>query len=298
MSFYVPPATVLESFAVYPLPKNLEEQMIEVGVWKSGCPVGIDRLRLVRFIHYDFSREKKQGEIVVLDAVANQVMEIFKKLFYYEFPIAQAKTIELYKGLDKPSMAANNTSAFNYRPIAGKTFLSIHSYGLAIDVNPIQNPCLAPQPIEDAEEVFISVQPAEGQNYLNRLNVRPGMVEQILDETTKMRVVELFQQHGFHVWGGKWNDPVDWQHFQPSRAAAEWLAFMSPEDAEALFKIYTNKPNLLNNAEVRNFDFKSLYEKDRAKFMETLQDMDFWDKTAQEAYDVISKNIKKTKEKY
>lgn len=275
------------SFEVRPLPKELEEQMIEVGVWKSGCPVSIDRLRLVRFIHYDFSYMQQQGEMVVLEVVAARVLEIFKALFQYRFPIAQAKTIEKYKGLDKPSMAANNTSAFNYRPIAGKTLLSIHSYGLAIDINPIQNPCLVQQTIVNDEEILIPVQPAAGQAYLNRTKVRPGMAEQVLDETTRMRVVELFRQHGFHVWGGNWNDPVDWQHFQPSRATAEWLAFMSPADASALYELYIEHPDLLNNLELRNFDFKSLYEKDRLKFMQTLQFPAFWRKSPQEAYDSL-----------
>lgn len=286
--FYVASQRISESFAVYPLPKELEEQMVEVGVWKSNCPVDIKRLRLVKFIHYDFSHEEKQGEIVVLEAVAKKVMEVFQQLFYYKFPIAQAKTIEKYKGLDKFSMAANNTSAFNFRPIAGKTLLSIHSYGLAIDINPVQNPCLEQKTIENEEEVFVSVQPADGQEYLNRTNVRPGMAEQILNETTAMRVVELFQQHGFHVWGGKWNNPIDWQHFQPSRATAEWLAFMSPEDAQVLFELYTEKPDLLNNATVLDFDFKSLYEKDPLKFMRAIEDKSFWEKTPLEAYESIS----------
>lgn len=279
--------TMSASFAVLPLPEQLTERMLEVGVWKSGCPVEIDRLRLVRFIHYDFSHEQQQGEIVVLEVVAARVLEIFRVLFQHQFPIAQSRTIEQYGGLDKPSMAANNSSAFNHRAIAGKTLPSIHSYGLAIDINPIQNPCLVQQPIINDEEVFISVQPAAGQAYLNRTKVRPGMAEQVLNEATKMRVVELFQQNGFHVWGGNWNDPVDWQHFQPSRATAEWLAFMSPEDATVLFELYIKKPDLLNNLEVRNFDFKNLYEKESFKFMQTIRDPIFWEKSPKEAYESL-----------
>lgn len=279
---------VSKSFAVYPLPEPLKERMIETAIWKAGCPVELDRLRLVRFMHYDFSGEQKEGEIVVLDAVATRVLEIFKELFDYKFPIAQAKTIDQYGGQDKASMAANNTSAFNYRPIAGKTFLSIHSYGLAIDINPIQNPCLAPQEnITNEEEVLIPCQPAKGQAYLNRTKVRPGMAEQVLNETSKMRVVELFQHHGFHVWGGNWNDPVDWQHFQPSRAAAEWLAFMSPENAEVLFELYIKKPDLLNNSETRDYEFKSLYENNTVKFMQALKDPSFWEKSPPLAYESL-----------
>lgn len=270
------------------LPIELKTQMIEIGTWKPNCPVEIDRLRLIKFIHYNFSGEQQQGEIVVLDAVAARVASVFETLYRHKFPIAQAKTIEHYKGIDKPSMAANNTSAFNYRPIAGKTFLSVHSYGVAIDVNPIQNPCIEPQAIFDPEEIHLPVQPAAGQAYLNRTNIRPGMVEQSLDTATGLRVVELFKENGFYVWGGTWNDPIDWQHFQPSRAAAEWLAFMTPEDASLLFELYIAHPTLLNNPKVRDFDFKILYEKNRLQFMQALQAPNFWKMLPEEAYNSLN----------
>ncbi len=110
------------------------------------------------------------------------------------------------------------------------------------------------------------------------------MAEQCLDTTIGLRVVELFKQNGFHVWGGNWNDPVDWQHFQPSRAAAEWLAFMSPEDATLLYELYIENPNLLNNPKVREFDFKDIYKVDRSHFMLTIQNVDFWGMLPEEAY--------------
>lgn len=272
------------SFEVQPLPDELKSRMIEHNIWKPDCPIHIDRLRLVHFTHYTFAHQQQTGQIVVLEAVAERVMAVFKTLYKYEFPISQAKTIDEYRGQDKLSMAANNTSAFNYRPIAGKTLLSVHSYGVAVDINPEQNPCLEPQPIIEKDEALITVQPALGQVYLNRTNIRSGMVEQILDTSTGMRVVELFQENGFYVWGGKWNDPVDWQHFQPSRAAAEWLAFMSPKDAAELFELYITIPTLLNDLAVRNFDFKSLYEKDPQRFMQTMYAQKIMEKSPQEAY--------------
>lgn len=266
------------------IPNELKNQMVEAGTWKLGCPVDISRLRLIKFPHYDFSGVLQEGNMVVLDAVAARVALIFETLYQYKFAIAQAKTIEHYQGQDKASMAANNSSAFNYRPIANKTLLSVHSYGVAIDLNPIQNPCIAPQTIIDSEEVLVSVQPAKGQEYLNRTKIRPGMVEQNLDETIGLTVVQLFKQNGFCVWGGTWNDPIDWQHFQPSRVIAEWLAFMSPEDAEVLFELYISRPALLNNPKVRDFNFKTLYEKDPSYFMQTIQKPEFWNLLPEEAF--------------
>jgi len=275
--------TLSAAYEISTLSTELKTQMIDIGTWKSDCPVDMDRLRLVRFMHYNFSGEQQTGEIVVLEAVASRVAAIFETLYQHRFPIAQAKTIEHYAGNDKPSMAANNTSGFNYRPIANKTLLSVHSYGVAIDVNPIQNPCMEPQTISDPEEVKIPIQPASGQAYLNRTNIRAGMVEQKL-EASGLTVVELFKQNGFYVWGGGWNDPVDWQHFQPSRATAEWLAFMSPEDATLLFEYYIAHPALLNNPKVREFDFGTLYEKNRSKFMQALQSPNFWEMPPEMAY--------------
>jgi hypothetical protein len=48
--------------------------------------------------------------------------------------------VDVYSGDDDRSMAANNTSAFNCRKVAGTSKWSEHAYGRAIDVNPVQNP--------------------------------------------------------------------------------------------------------------------------------------------------------------
>jgi len=60
------------SFEVQPLPNELKSRMIEVGIWKPGCPVEIDRLRLVQFIHYDFLGKQQQGQIVVLELLQKE----------------------------------------------------------------------------------------------------------------------------------------------------------------------------------------------------------------------------------
>ena len=272
---------------ISPLPLEFKAQMIEMGTWKPGCPIGMERLRLVKFSYRDFSDNEREGEIVVLDAVAERVAHIFRVLYQHHFPIAQAKTIEHYQGSDKRSMAANNTSAFNFRPIAGKTLLSVHSYGVAIDVNPVQNPCIEQQTVSHPEEIYLPVQPAEGQAYLNRTKLRLGMVEKELDEVSGLNVVKVFVQNGFYVWGGNWDNPIDWQHFQPSRATAEWLAFMEPEDASLLFELYIAQPTLLNHPDVRDFDFQALYEKNREQFMSILQTPGFLGKSPEDAYQAL-----------
>ena len=109
-----------------------------------------------------------------------------------------------FNGSDELSMAANNSSCFNFRPIAGTKTLSMHSYGLAIDINPVQNPFIV---IKDRFQKVI-VHPKQATEFLNRHNQRSGMVEPI---------VGILKKYGFSQWGGVWNNPIDYHHFQVSR---------------------------------------------------------------------------------
>jgi hypothetical protein len=238
------------------------QEMKEKKTWQENCPVSLDRLRCVTFAYYDFEgTEHSSGEIVVLDAVAKRTLLIFKQLHSIRFPIAKAYRIEHYKGNDEVSMADNNTSCFNCREITGGGLPSIHSYGLAIDVNPIQNPFLSIEQSEDVLRCPLTVMPAAGKEYLNRTNIRPGMAETI---------VNVFKKNGFRVWGGNWNTPIDWQHFQTPRALAKLLAIMVPEDAEILFEVYVQNPNKFNFDNSQDDTLINHYKGDSKKFMERL----------------------------
>lgn len=198
------------------------------GVIGSGAPVACERLAIVRFPYVDFfGVHHDDGQIMVLAAVAPEVRELFLQLHQRRFPLARARPIEHYRGDDNASMQDNNTVAFNHRPITGGGPPSLHAYGLAIDINPLQNPYL-----QVTEAGVARVSPPSGSAYLNRLAhrpgkpARPGMAEQ---------VVRLFAEQGFTVWGGYWDSPVDYQHFQFSRAMAERLAALPEAQARALY---------------------------------------------------------------
>ncbi len=171
---------------------------------KPECPLTSDRLRLLDIEHFDFNGDILDGKLIVLDRIAVKVLSIFKELKAARFPIHQVKLIEHYNGNDDESMAANNSSAFNFRNIANSDRLSMHSYGLAIDINPAQNPYLT---IE--ENGIVKVHPSAGVEFLNRSNIRPGMLEP---------VIHIFEKYGFTVWGGKWNNPIDYHHFEVPRS--------------------------------------------------------------------------------
>ncbi|MFN7662596.1 MAG: M15 family metallopeptidase [Alphaproteobacteria bacterium] len=243
------------SFSIKLLSQEYKEKLIKEGLWKSNCPVSLDRLREVHVTHYDFQGHLQKGCMVVLEAVAPFVMTIFQDLFQENFPVHKIVPIDVYKGDDDASMADNNSSAFNYRPIAGKTILSIHSYGLAIDINPVQNPYMGNSFINEQKQCgAIEVWPTAGLEYINRRHLRPGMVESIVD---------TFYKYGFRDWGGDWKDLMDYHHFQTPRFLADLLAHMTPDDADDFFEWYVENPQVV-------LDEKNIledYKKDSNAFM-------------------------------
>jgi hypothetical protein len=65
---------------------------------------------------------------------------VFGLLFAARFPIRQMRVVDDFAGDDERSMLADNTSAFNCRLVPATTAWSQHAYGLAVDINPFENP--------------------------------------------------------------------------------------------------------------------------------------------------------------
>ena len=107
-----------------------------------------------------------------------------------------------YGGDDDASMAANNTSCFNYRVIAGSTTLSYHAQGLAIDINPRYNPY-----VTFAADGSAQISPENGVPYADREMFFPMKIDR------NDLCYQLFTAHGFE-WGGDWDTPLDYQHFE------------------------------------------------------------------------------------
>jgi hypothetical protein len=196
-------------------------------VLRSRSRIPCDRLRLVKFGYIGFDGEQHgDGEVVVLDAVAVNVARIFAALRDRKFPIAKARLMNHYEGNDDVSMADNNTSAFNDRNISGGNQISLHALGLAIDINPVQNPYVT------RSGNLLRFLPVAGVEYANRLSSRPrkqarqGMAESIVD---------LLAEDGFLIWGGYWDNPIDYQHFEVDRRLANRLVEATPAEAEKMF---------------------------------------------------------------
>jgi hypothetical protein len=167
--------------------------------WRPGCPVPPGELRAIHLSYVGFDGRAYTGEIIVNASVVHQVIEVFSLLYRARFPISRMEPVDVFRGSDPRSTAADNTSGFNcrYAVAAGPPLWSMHAYGLAIDVNTIQNPYLEPG---------TGVQPPAGAAYLDRSDIRPGMAY------SGGVLVSAFSSAGWG-WGGNWAGSPDYQHF-------------------------------------------------------------------------------------
>ncbi|WP_424215782.1 M15 family metallopeptidase (plasmid) [Streptomyces sp. BI20] len=168
----------------------------------AGCPVSPGRLRLISMNHWGFDGKVHRGELIVRDTVVQDVLGVFGAAFTAKFPIRRMRVMAEYGGDDVKAMNADNTSAFNCRAVTGvPDRLSRHSYGDAIDVNPLENPYV---------DVNGRVYPDGGEKYLKRSTRRPGMI------FSGDAVNKAFAKAGWR-WGGRWSPP-DYQHFSRTGA--------------------------------------------------------------------------------
>lgn len=164
------------------------------------CPVPLDDLRLIDPLYVGFDGQPHRGELIVHAEVADDVREVLEILYEERFPIRRMQLTGAYGGDDVASMAENNTSGYNCRPVEGSESWSDHAYGRAVDINPLQNPYVT------GGDVF----PDDGRHFLDvdrsaGAPERPGVISQ--DGV----VARAFAERGW-IWGGTWTEP-DYQHF-------------------------------------------------------------------------------------
>lgn len=167
--------------------------------WVPECPVAVDELAYVTVSHIGFDGAFHTGEIIVNAAVAEDVVGVFRRLHEARFPIEQMRVITKEEIDAPPTGDWNDTTSFVCRPAVGSNGWSQHAFGLAIDINPFHNPYLKGD----------LVLPELASAYLDRSDLRPGMVQQ------GDVVFEAFRTIGW-AWGGNWNTLKDWMHFSRS----------------------------------------------------------------------------------
>lgn len=183
------------------IPHTLEAEMRGT-TWRPVCPVNLNELRLLTLRYWDFDGAVREGPMVVNERVAADVVWVFRQLFEARFPIKRMHLARRYRpNHDDPNDRRDYTAAFNCRPVITPRgplgTWSQHSYGWAIDVNPLQNPFVA----------------ADG--YVRNRNARPYR-DRALDLPGMIRpgdvVVRAFAAIGW-AWGGYWSSGQDYMHF-------------------------------------------------------------------------------------
>jgi peptidoglycan L-alanyl-D-glutamate endopeptidase CwlK len=154
----------------------------------------LDGLCLTDVRYCGFDGRRHTGQFVVHRDLAGELRELFALMERQRFPVAGAAPIVRFGWSDEASMAADNSSAFNYRLIAGTDRLSRHALGRAVDINPRENPAIYPD---------------------NRI-VPPGAVRRPGNPGTFTKdhpVVRAFREMGWR-WGGDFTHLRDYHHFE------------------------------------------------------------------------------------
>lgn len=170
--------------------------------YPDGCRVSRSSLRYVRLLHHDLDGKIRMGELVCNKQIASDVLSVFRTLYDEGYAIHSVRLIDDYGADDERSMRANNTSCFCYREVKGSRKLSAHAMGMAVDLNPLYNPCC-----RKLRNGKLSVQPSGGEKYCDREGHYPYKI------TREDLAYRLFVGRGFR-WGGAWRTVKDYQHFE------------------------------------------------------------------------------------
>ncbi|MBQ0022017.1 MAG: M15 family metallopeptidase [Prevotellaceae bacterium] len=189
-------------FKAYPISDDIYNR-IWLKSYKKNCTIPRNSLRYITLLHINKDGKTQTGEMICNQSIANDLLQIFQTLYENKYKIERVVLVDNYQADDEASMRANNTSCFNFRQVAGSTMLSKHSKGLAIDINPLINPCVNTRTGK--------IEPSTGKPYAyNRQNKSQNAIQMI---TTNDLCYKLFIQHGFK-WGGSWKTKKDYQHFE------------------------------------------------------------------------------------
>jgi hypothetical protein len=184
-----------------PLPKQVRDMLVE-GFWHPGCPVALSQLRVLTVTRWGFDRREHTGQLVVNREATAGLGRAFARLHALRFPIRHMELVDAY-GPVASRPRRDVTASFACRQAVpspctggkGTGTWSNHAYGLAVDINPHENPYVGCGRSRDP-----SVRP-----YFDRSRLRRGMVTPA--------VVEAFRATGWE-WGGAWTGSTkDYMHF-------------------------------------------------------------------------------------
>ncbi|MCR4958315.1 MAG: M15 family metallopeptidase [Prevotella sp.] len=168
----------------------------------ANCSTPRSDLRHLRVLHRNAEDSVLHGEMVCNKAIAEDLLDIFRRLYDAHYPIEHIRLIDDYEADDELSMRDNNSSSFCFRVVPGTTKLSKHARGMAVDINTRYNPYVRRS--RDGRQL---VSPDNSHPYVDRSKTFPYKIEE------GDLCYRLFIEHGF-TWGGHWRTMKDYQHFE------------------------------------------------------------------------------------
>jgi hypothetical protein len=192
------------NFGIRPIDHKIEQRMLRGHSWHRGCPVPLRDLRYLKMTYRGFDGKDHTGEMIVHISRAREVSRIFGELYRAGYPIHKMRLVSDYGASDFRSIEVDNTSAFNCRAVTGGTKWSNHSYGKAIDINPIENPYISHTGrIEHKASLRYS---KHGRKHRTSSPADKAVI------LSSDKIVKLFKAKGWR-WGGDWHSIKDYQHF-------------------------------------------------------------------------------------
>jgi len=172
--------------------------------WHAGCPVPLSGLRLLTVSYWDFDGNRQMGELVVNARAAAPLAKVFRQLYRLRFPIRHLRFADMYGPKSGQPADRDVSGSFECRRVvpspcgSGTGQWSQHAFGLAVDLNPIENPYTGCGRTREPTS----------RPYLDRSRIRRGMVTPA--------VVGAFRSIGWG-WGGAWaGSTKDYMHFSSS----------------------------------------------------------------------------------
>jgi len=190
-------------YSIEPLPRPVQKQLKTRGFWHKGCPVPLSGLRLLTVSHRDFRGRTQAGQLVVNRAAAGPLARVFRQLYGLRFPIRHMRLDDAYGPRRDRPRDGDVSGSFECREAVpspctggrGTGSWSMHAYGLAVDLNPVENPYVGCGQSRDPSAA----------RYRDRSRHRRGMVTR--------RVIKAFASIGWG-WGGAWTgNTKDYMHF-------------------------------------------------------------------------------------
>ena len=185
------------------IPAPLEASLRNTDSWRAGCPVPLADLRLLTVTTWGWDGRPQTGQVVVHEDAAAPLAKVFRRLYELKFPIRHMRLGHMYGPRRAYPTDGDVTGSFRCRqsvpsPCVGGSASgrwSNHAYGLAIDINPVENPYVGCGMSRDPR----------ARRYMDRSRLLKGMVTPA--------VVRAFRSIGWG-WGGEWSgETKDYMHF-------------------------------------------------------------------------------------